>query len=179
MMRIALGAAAERAARAPFVLAAALLFGLVGALPAAALVAEHAEPNDQPHPAHPDASGWVIPAGAAPLPVGLAGRADQAAQAALAISRSMHSDSVRVLGGSSSGYLSMEVVAARRFDGAACFTFVTTRGGTREFACPDARSALVRFFAFGGPREDKPTWGTLVGVARSDGGSRLVGRRCS
>jgi hypothetical protein len=91
--------------------------------------------------------------------------------AAVALSSGVDRSSVReVVAGGPFGF-GMRLMTARGSDGKPCVSFVTDRGGAREFSCFDAdteKGALVRFVGDGGTTLGKVEWVSLVGLARSD-----------
>lgn len=92
--------------------------------------------------------------------------------AAVAFSAGVDPSSVReVVAGGTFGFGGMRLVTARASDGRPCVSFVTDRGGGREFTCFDAEGetgALVRFVGDGGTTLGKVEWVNIVGLARSD-----------
>jgi hypothetical protein len=91
--------------------------------------------------------------------------------AAVAFSSGVDRSSVReVVAGGPFGF-GMRLMTARGSAGKPCVSFITDRGGAREFSCFDAdteKGALVRFVGDGGTTLGKVEWVSLVGLARSD-----------
>lgn len=120
------------------------------------------------------AATWT-PGGQLPgVPIGLT-RASAAVRAgvdaAVAFSPGVDRSSVReVVAGGVFGS-GMRLVTARGPGGLPCVSFVTDRGGARQFSCFEPRGekgALVRFVGDGGTTIGKVEWVSLVGMARND-----------
>jgi hypothetical protein len=91
--------------------------------------------------------------------------------AALAFSPGVDPSTVReVVAGGTFGF-GMRLITARGRGGEPCVSFVTDRGGARQFSCFDAAGgggALLRFVGDGGTTLGKVEWVNVVGLARSD-----------
>lgn len=117
---------------------------------------------------------WT-PGGQLPgVPIGAtraSARVSAGVNAALAFSPGVDSSTVREVAAGGTFGFGMRLIIARGPQGTPCVSFVTDRGGAREFSCLQdgaASGALLRFVGDGGTSLGRVEWVNVIGFGRSD-----------